>query len=126
MSFASDIYYVMTNDPSINALVNGGIHYEILRDNFNLTKKWIDYNFRRLEQVDCIGTKDVYTNYEVTTTIITQNSLDCVSISDLLVTYLNGAEYGGIIDIKLEDDGHVVEQEKNIFKNTLLFTAIYS
>jgi len=124
MSFATDLYTIMTGDASLNAEATGGIFYENLEDNFDLAKKWILYHFRKEQQIDCLGIKNAYTEYEETITVIATNTVDVLDISDQLVTYLNGAAYGEVVDITFTGDGHSFDQDKNIYMNTLTFNVI--
>lgn len=126
MSFASDLYTIMVGDSSINAEINGGINYENLPDNFDLAKKWILYYFNRTEQIDCMTIKDAYTNYTITVILITQDTDDLTNISDMVIDYLNGNDYGNILDINFSGDAHTFDREKNIYMNQLTFNAIYS
>lgn len=126
MSFASDLYYIMSNDSSLNAAIDGGIYFENLPDNFDLTKKWILYYYRKTEQTDCIGIKNAFSNYEVTTVVIAPNSADVITISDLVTEKINGQNYGSIIDMNQISDGHSFDNEKNIYTNSLVFDSIHT
>ena len=99
MSFATDLYGLMTADSSLNSTINGGINYENLPDNFDLSKKWILYYFRRTDQIDCMSIKNAYAQFEISVMIIVQNTTDLENLSDYTITYLNGKNAGGIIDI---------------------------
>ena len=125
MSFATDLNYLMTNDTSLNTYCEGGIMYENLPENFNLTKDWIVYSFNKASQMSCLG-NTFATNYNLTIKIISNSTIDLETISDHLVTYLNGNDYNGIIDIIFESDNHTLDLEKNIYMNTLQFNVIYS
>jgi len=124
MSFATDLYALMLGDSSINAFITGAINYENLPDNFDLSKKWIVYHYRKSSQTDCLTIKNAYTTYELTVIPITQNTLDLVTITDDLIDYLNGKEQGSIVDVTFTGDGHSFDQEKNIYMNTLTFDVI--
>jgi len=125
MSFATDIYAVMTGDSSLNSTINGGINYENLPDNFDLSKKWILYFFRISSQVNCLSTKNAYKLYALDVLLIEQNTEDLLSLTDYVINYLNGTEEGGIIDITFLNDAHSFDQEKNIYMNQLSFEVAY-
>jgi len=124
MSFATDLYAVMIGDASINTEIDGGIHYENLPDNFDLTKKWIVYHYNGREQIDCMKGSKLYEIKDLNVTLITQNTEDLTSISELIKDYLNFTEYGTIMDINFTGDGHTFDQEKNIYMNTLNFDVM--
>jgi len=125
MSFGTDLYHIMNNDASINSEIDGGIYYENLPDNFDITKKWILYHFLKSEQIGCLTNKKVATYFDVNVVLITQSTADLVTITDLLVNYLNDEEYGSIIDVTFENDGHSFDKEKNIYVNVLEFKSLY-
>ena len=128
MSFATDINAVMIADTSLNGLVDGGIHYENLLDNWlgdTDDEAWIVYEFDK-DQVDCINSKNVYVNYTLRAVVIQRNSNDAIdTISNRLITYLNNYGSGSIIDIGFSNDQHGFTQQKGIYTNVLEFNCIY-
>ena len=126
MSIGTELYTIMNADASINAAFStGGVYYENLPDNFDLKDKWLLYYFRKTSQMDVMTTKSAYDIYDLEVTILVQNTADVVSNTDLITTYLNGIESGGIIDIRFDDDGHSFDKEKGIYTNTMTFEIIY-
>lgn len=126
MSFSTDIMYIMNNDASINSYVDGDILYENLPENFELTKNWIVYSFNKTNQLSCLGSNAAITEYNLVIKIVATDTLELESMSDRLVTYLNGNEYGSIRDIVFVGDNHNLDLEKKIYMNTLTFNCLYS
>jgi len=126
MSFGTDLNTVMQADASLSSYCNGGIYYENLPDNFDLTKNWMAYSFRKTEQQDCLaGIKNVYTTYSIITKVIATDTNTLETISDHLVDYLNNKEQGGIKDTWFLGDNHTIDLEKNIYINSLDFRSYY-
>jgi len=126
MSFATDILHLMTNDTSLNTYCDGGIKYEYLPENFDLDLDWIVYSFNKTSAISCMDGDIAFTNYAFSVKIISTSTEDLETISDRLVDYLHGNEYGGIIDIIFSGDSHTLDLEKRIYMNTLNFDCIYS
>ena len=129
MSFTTEIYTVMTADPSLNSLVDGGIHYENLIDNWlgsTTDENWIVYSQRKSQQEDCMTSKNVYMTYELSVIVIqrdTNTNLD--TITNRLISYLNNHESGNIIDIGFKNDQGGFNQQQNTYMNTLEFSCVY-
>ena len=58
MAYQDDLYHIMTSDTSLNTLVNNRIFFETLEENYDITKDWIVFSFRKASQVDCINSKN--------------------------------------------------------------------
>jgi len=128
MSFATDIKTVMNADPSLNSYINGGIHYENLKDNWigeQSNSTWLVYEFNK-SQVDCLNAKNVYTNYTLKAVVIQRDTNDLMeTVSNRLIEYLNGYSYNDIIDIGFTNDTHGFNQQQGVYTNTLEFNVIY-
>jgi hypothetical protein len=125
MAFQDDIYTVMTSDSSLNTLMNNRIFSENLERNYDVTKDWLVYGFKRNQQVDCLNSKNAYTEYLLTIKVLSPDSIKQNQVGDYLQTYLNGKEYGGIQDIILLDDNHSPALETNQYSIVLEFRVLY-
>ena len=125
MSFSVDLNYLMTNDPSINEWCDGGIQYENLPENFELTKDWIVYSFNKTNQGSCLNSSRAYTEYAIVIKIVSQDTFKLETMNDYLIEYLDGQTYNGIADILFTGDSHTLDLDKNIYMNTLNFNALY-
>jgi len=125
MSYSADINTLFLADASLVAYCDGGIYYENLPDNFDLTDTWIVYSFRKNDQTNCLDSKNVYTTYQITVKIVASDTLVLETISDYLVEYLNDNEQGGIKDIWFTNDDHTVDLEKQIYMNSINFDSYY-
>lgn len=124
MSFATDVNTLM-QDASLVAYCDGGVYYENLPDNFDLTENWLAYSFRKTEQVNCLDSKNVYTQYTLTCKIVAFDTKTLEDISDYLVDYLNGKTQGDIADIWFTGDNHTIDLEKQIYMNSCDFDSFY-
>ena len=125
MSFSTDLYYLMHNDASLNAWCNGGIHYEHLPENFEITNNWIVYSFNKVTQANCLNSPHSFTTYSIVIKIVATDTLQLELINDYTVHYLNGKSYGGFEDIVFTGDDHTLDLDKNLYMNSLSFTAQY-
>ena len=129
MSFVTDIYSVMTSDTSLNELVDGGIHYENLIDNWLANTDdnvWIVYDFRKTLQTNCINTKNIFMTYGLSVIVIQRNTNTKIdTITSRLIDYLNNLTLGKIQDVYFMSDQSGFDQQKNIYTNALEFECIY-
>jgi hypothetical protein len=126
MSFSRDLKYVLNADSSTTAYATGGILYENLPENFELSKNWIVYSFNKNSLTSCLSGISLFTTYNIVVKVVTTDTLTLENISDRLVTYLHSSSYGGIQDIIFQNDNHSMDLDKNIYMNTLQFTSIYA
>ena len=125
MSFSTDLNYVMTNDSSLLSYCDGGILYENLPENFEITKDWIVYSFNKVSQKDCLFSKSAYTEYNIFVEIVSTDTYKVEVINDYIVKYLNNTTYNGIHDISFIGDSHASDLDRNLYINTLNFNALY-
>jgi hypothetical protein len=126
MSFSRDLKYLMNADSSTTAYATGGIHYENLPENFELSKNWIVYSFNKNSLTSCLSGSSLFTTYNIIVKVVTTDTITLENMSDRLVTYLHSSFYGGIQDIIFQNDNHSMDLDKNIYMNTLQFTSIYA
>lgn len=125
MSFGTDLNTVIQNDASLNDWCDGGIYFENLPDNFDLTKTWLVYSFRKSEQSNCLNSKKAYLTYQITVKIVTNDTIKNENVSDYLLTLFNGNDTGDIIDTWFTADSHSIDLEKGVYMNSLDFESYY-
>lgn len=125
MAYQDDLYHIMTSDTSLNTLVNNRIFFETLEENYDITKDWIVFSFRKASQVDCINSKNAFTNYIIFVRIISPSTETTKQLSDYIQDMLNGKEYNGIQDIWFINDTHSFDLDKDQYSNLLEFNSIY-
>jgi Tfp pilus assembly PilM family ATPase len=129
MSFTREIYTIMTADPSLNDLVDGGVHYENLIDNWlgeTTEDVWIVYEQRITNQQDCVNKKNAFLNYALSVVVIQRNTNNKIdTITNRLIAYLNNHESGNIYDIAFTGDQGGFNQQQQIYTNTLEFLCTY-
>ena len=127
-SFATEINAILTADPSINELVNGGIHYENLPDNWvsqPTNDKWIVYEFSKT-QTDCLNSKNAYSTYTLSVVVIQRDNNSQVDVmTNMVIGYLNNLTSGNIQDIGFTNDETGFNQQQNTYTNTLDFNCFY-
>ncbi len=126
MSFATDLSHIMSADTSLNSYCNGGINYENLPENFDLTKNWIVYTFNKTSQDSCLGSDAAIMRYTVVIKILSPSTETLETINDHIVNYLNGKSYNGIKDFLFTSDNHTLDMEKRVYMNTLQFNVLYA
>lgn len=130
-NFATDFYSLITADPSLNALVDGGIHNQNLVDNWvsdRTVSKWIAYEFNRSSNISCLNGSIGLMTYNIDILVIQREgeSDEIEDISSRLISYLQGNEYNNIIDIAFQSDQRGFDDQREIYSNTLNFKALYS
>jgi len=125
MSFQSDLRTLMVGDSSINTMVNNKIYYENLEENYDLTKDWIVYSFRKASEQDCINSKNAFTTYSIYVRILSASTITVSTLSDLIQNYLNHKEQGGIADVWMVNDSHNIDYDKKQYTILLEFGSFY-
>lgn len=127
MSFVSDLRTIMIGDVSINNLITGGINFGHLSDDFDITKSWIAYDFKILEQINFLNSNKAYTTYSIAITVTATDSVVMNNICDLVINYLNNKTTSHFIDIVCMPDSKITTLSKpvNTYQNILEFNAIY-
>lgn len=125
MSFSTDFKALITADSSINYDIKGGIHWENLPENFEISKNWIVYSFAKGDQESCLTSTAAFTRYNIALKVICTDSIVLERVSDRIVSYLGGNSYGNIADVLFIGDSHSLDLDKNIYINTLQFNALY-
>jgi hypothetical protein len=130
--FEDDFDTVITSDPSINALVNGGIWYRGIPAEDDGSVDWsnnyIDWNSRIKESSQSLEGGMKYESYEVMIAILTEdnnNELDI--LRHLVINLLNGYSSTSIGRIRFENE--VEPQELNegngVHISQMFFTVFY-
>ncbi len=100
MSLQSDFRALITADSSLNTALSNRIYFEVIEDNYDITKTWCVYSFRKLEQQDCLNNeKNFYETYTLYLRLISPDTVFINSLADYIENYLNGKEQGQIKDI---------------------------
>jgi hypothetical protein len=100
MSLQSDFRALITADSSLNTALSNRIYFEVIEDNYDITKTWCVYSFRKLEQQDCLNNeKNFYETYTLYLRLISPDTVFINSLADYIKNYLNGKEQGQIKDI---------------------------
>ena len=123
MSFQSDIYSIITTDPSLNAAVEG-IKFENLSENYDITKDWVVYSFKKASQVDCLQ-DTAYSLYSIYIRIFSPDTIKLNALGDYIQNLIDDNSSGRIQDIEFISDEHNVDIDKKQYSIALEFSAIY-
>lgn len=127
MGFITDFKNIIEGDPSLNSLITGGIKFVHLPEDFDITKTWVAWDWRVLEQVNTLGCNNVYTVYSIPVTITATDSIVMNNMADRLRTYLNSVTTDNFINIYFVSENKIttLSRSSNAYQNTLEFNAIY-
>lgn len=125
MSFLLDFKNIITSDSSLNSSVED-ICWEVLPENYDITKDWLVYSFRKASQADCMGQRTAYTTYQIMVRLLSPDTVKLNDLGDYIQNYLNDKEYGGIQNIWFSSDNHSADIDKGQYSITLEFSAIYA
>lgn len=127
MSFITDFKTIIEGDPSLNALVTGGIKFGHLSENFDITKTWVAWDYRIADQVNTFGCNAVYTTYSISITLTATDTIIMNNMNEYLRTYLNNKVTNNFVDIKFISDSKITALNKvvNTYQVTSEYSAIY-
>ena len=123
MSFQLDIHTIMTTDTSLNNLVED-VCFEVLPENYDITKDWVVYSFKKNAEVDCLK-GSAYANYSVYIRILSPDTVKINMLGDYIQELVDDSSSGGIYDIEFVGDNHGVDLDKGQYSIVLEFLAIY-
>ena len=126
MSIVNDLRTVMTNDPSINLMVNGGIYFKHLPEDFDITKNYIAYDFNISGGEICLNGVNAYNTYTISITITSTDSVVLNTISELLIDHLTGISTNNFVDIQLVSESKITTLAKptNTYQTSQEWTTI--
>lgn len=125
MSWATDIYYIMTNDSSLNNST-AGIYFENLPDNADITEDYIVFTYRKDSETNVFGKKNVNSDYIIDVICISTSPYRLTTLSDMVSNYLNNVNYGGIKEINFQNDNRTKDLDEGVYLNTIEFKAFYN
>jgi len=124
MSFASDIYTLMTSDSTLNAAVDG-IYYQIVPDNPDLDEVNIVYTFSLTDSIDILEKNNEIDIYSLSVSIVAQDTAELDTVSGHVRTLLDNYDSTAFRDIKLETTEQELEGEREQFVKTLNYKIMY-
>jgi len=127
MSFITNFKTIIEGDASINNILSGGIKFDHLPEDFDISKSWLVWNYRVSSQNDSLSTNNCYTVYSIPITVTATDSVVMNNICDLVITYLNNKTTANFPDIHLLSDSKIttLSRQANAYQNALEFEAIY-
>jgi hypothetical protein len=126
-TFINSFKTIIEGDPSINALLTGGIYFVHLPDNFDISKTYLVWDFRVNEQFNTMDIKNFYSVYTVQVTVTSTDSVLMNNISDLVSEYLNNATSSNFLSIRKLTDNKLttLAKPKNTYQNSLEFNIVF-
>lgn len=128
MSFITDFKTIIEADPSINSIVSPTrIKFVHLPEDLDIRQNWLAWDYRITNQINTFGCNNAYTEYSISITLTSTDSVTMNTLSDYVKTYLNNKTTTKFIDIHFISDSKVTTLSKvvNTYQNTLEFSAIY-
>ncbi len=125
MSFKADFNTAINADANLNSLVDGGIFYQNLPDNFSLNDAHIVYSIELLESVDVISKKAVLENYNVELAIISPDTEERENILSVLNNYLVNYSDASILDVINQGTSDGADGEKDIYTEIVNYNIFY-
>ncbi len=124
MSFASDIYTLLTANTAVNNSVSG-IYYQIIPDNESITANNIVYDFYLSESIDILAQNNLIDIYNVDIIILSDDTLEVNTIAGLLRNYLDNYKDSKFGDVKAENFDVKWEGERGQYIGTLKYKITY-
>jgi hypothetical protein len=125
MAFIDDIVDVITGDPSVNALITGGIRYGFLPTGFDNKKEWIVFSHTLQNEektLDGFKTSD----YNLETQICSPSEDKLLAIWNLLKPYLESYDDTSKIRyINIQDEEKDYDIQKQMHFITANYTVFY-
>ena len=127
MSFISDFKTIIEGDASLNALITGDIKLTHLQEDFDISKTWLVWDFRLMEQVNTLSNNNCYSVYSIPITVTATDTVVMNNICDRVKTYLNNKRTVNFPDIYLISDSKIttLSRQMNAYQNSLEFEAIH-
>jgi len=127
MSFATDIYTLLTANTAINNAVDG-IYFQILPDNESLTGSNIAYQFQLSDNISTLETNNVIDIYDVDLAIVCPDTATLDDIIGHIRAYLDN--YDGGVSSKFRDVNMISidtqnEGERGQFVGSLKYKIFY-
>jgi hypothetical protein len=124
MSFATDLHTLLTSNTSLNNAV-GGIYYQILPDNVNITASNIVYQFNQLDSLDYLGKNNEMDIYVVSIIIVCADTLVLDTLTTLIRSMLDNHMTIKFRDIKFEGSDTEMEGERGQYIGQLKYRITY-
>jgi hypothetical protein len=126
-TFVSDFKAIITADPSINAMITGGIKLSHLDVDYDISKTWLCWDYKVLTQTDTLSKNNCFTEYSIPMTITAPDSVLMNNICDLVINYLNNKTTTNFPDIHLVSDSKTIVLSRTVksYQNSLEFNATY-
>ena len=86
--FLDDLVDFMSADPSVNALLTGGMVHPHLPVGFSPDLDWVVFDYSLIEDIGTLKIKSALTRYELSIQIISKNILAVEGICNALKSYI--------------------------------------
>lgn len=123
--FLEDLIEFISDDPSVNSLLSGGIVFDHLNINFDANKDWIVFNYFSEGGTDVSGEKNAVEEYTLEVQVISKSINSVVNISDALNAHLTAYPNKWEMDISLSDDNLDWNSEKEVYFKTIKYRILY-
>lgn len=126
MGFLSDITTLITSDTSTNSFATGGIKFEHLPVNWDLTKNWLVFSYVEAESIDTLDANHIGSSFVLEVELISPTLSEIQSLTPTLNSYLLNYRDDNIKDISISEIAeNYVDTERGIFSKTLRYDVLY-
>jgi hypothetical protein len=124
MSFATELYTLMTSNSSLNAGVTG-IYFQNLPDNFDLKLKYIVYSSSLVDSIDHLAKNNEIDIYTLKVNIIAPDSNTVDTIVGFVRSYMDNLTSGKFRDIKCEQVDNDLEGDREMYVAVIQYKIHY-
>jgi hypothetical protein len=124
MSFREDLVTAITADSSVNLWATGGMKYNNLPTNFDITKNWLVFGFTEDGGIDTFANKNIVENYTLDIQLVSSNKDSINDIYTILNTHLINYKEDDLEFILVNADLDF-DTEKAVNFKTIKYNIIY-
>ena len=125
--FLDDLIICMTDDASLNEMIQDRIVFDHLPANFNRKVSWIVFDYELEDTISTLDQNDFAAYYNLRTQIISPNIEDTIDIFERMNTYLTSYDDGKIRAITQQPgDTRDFDSEERVYYKNANYSILYT
>lgn len=124
MSFANDLYTLMTSSSAVNAAVDG-VYFQIIPDNTGTDEVDIVYTFSQIDSIDHLARNNEIDIYNLNIIVLAPDTAEADGVVTILRAYLDNYTSTAFLDIKYQTSEISIEGEREQYIITLNYKITY-
>ena len=109
----------MKGNSTINAIINGQIVYEVIHVNFDHTKKYVVFSFKKTNDISTLSYPNLLSEYIFSIQCVSPVITDVLTLTDMINAYLLNYKDASLgFQNSLDDETTYDPDEKVWFKTT--------